>query len=150
MRNYAETGIDPSYGYHPDWSQYLSYELTDSIVVVTARFKGTMVGYCIYLIGPFKHNKNIRYADLDAIWISPGFRSGFLAMKMLKLAEQQLEGRVAFVMATSSNKHPIDALLVRRGFEQVEVLYWKALDNGKQSTSGTSLTSDGGPDHGSL
>ena len=138
VRNYAETGIDPSHGYNPNWSQYLSYELTDSCVVVTLRYKGTLVGYCIYLIGPFKHNKEILYADLDVIWISPAFRSGFNAMKMIKLGEKQLEGRVSFVMATSSNKHPIDTLLIRLHYQEIEVLYWKVLENGSQESTSSS------------
>jgi hypothetical protein len=136
VRNYEETGIDPTYGYNPDWGQYLSYELTDSCVVVTLRYNEVLVGYCIYLIGPFKHNKNILYADLDAIWISPAFRSGYNAVKMLKLGEEYLAGKVSFIMATSSNKHPIGPILKRMlHYKEVEVLYWKALDNGKQESS---------------
>lgn len=131
MSHFEAIGIHPKYGYSPNWAEYLSYELTDSIVVVTLRYKGTLVGYCMYLIGAYKHNKNILYADLDAIWISPAFRSGFYAMKMMRLGEEKLKGKVSFVTATSSKKYPIDPLLLRRGFEEAEVLYWKALDNGK-------------------
>jgi hypothetical protein len=127
FRNYAETAIDSSLGYNPDWGQYLSYELTDSVVTVTARYNTVLVGYAIFLIGPFKHNKEITYADLDTIWISPAFRSGFLAYKMIKMGERALEGRAAFIMATSTNHKPIDVLLSRLGYKPVEVLFWKLI-----------------------
>lgn len=146
VRHFDEIAIGSEYGYHPDWGQYLSYELADKCVVVTARYvgrstsktsrvvnakgNGTMIGYAIWLIGPFKHNKNIQYADLDAIWISPVFRSGFLAMKILKLGEEQLKGKAAFIMATSSKKYPIDPLFLRRGYEEIETVYWKVIDDG--------------------
>lgn len=127
--NYQETGVHTEYGFNPDWDQLLSYELTDSCILITLRFKGTIVGYCMYLIGPFKHNKEILYADLDAIWISPAFRSGFSAMRMLKLGEEKLKGRVAFIMAASTVKHPIGVLLERRGYKEMETLYQKAMNN---------------------
>lgn len=127
IRNYHETGIDPSIEYNPDWAMYLSYELTDSVRIITARYNGVLVGYAAFLIGPFKHNKDVLYADLDAIWISPGFRSGFLAMKMIKRGEKELLGKVQFIMATSTVKKPIDKLLERAGYNAVEVLYYKPL-----------------------
>lgn len=153
FRNYEETGIDPTLGYNPDYSEYLKYELTDNIRVITARYKGVLVGYAIYLIGPFKHNQDIMYADLDVIWISPVFRSGFLAMKMLKRGEQEVSGKAQFLMATSTNRKPISKLLERVGFEAVEVLYYKPLgvDHGKQeSTSSPSESSVNGRLDGSV
>lgn len=128
IRNYHETGIDDNIEYNPDWSNYLRYELTDSARIVTARYNGVLVGYAAFLIGPFKHNMDVLYADLDAIWISPAFRSGFLAMKMIKRGEQALKDKVQFIMATSTVKKPIDKLLERAGYRAVEVLYYKPLE----------------------
>lgn len=128
IRNYHETGIDPGIEYNPDWSMYLAYELTDSARIITARYNSVLVGYAAFLIGPFKHNKDVLYADLDAIWISPAFRSGFLAMKMMKRGEKELKDKVQFIMATSTVKKPIDKLLERAGYKAVEVLYYKPLE----------------------
>jgi hypothetical protein len=127
IRHYDEVGIDPTIPYNPDWSQYLSYELTDSCIAITARYDGILIGYALYLIGPFKHNKDVLYADLDAIWISPAFRSGFLAMKMLKMGEAELKGKVGYLMATSTTKNPIDILFKRLDFRPIETVYWKKL-----------------------
>ncbi len=152
-RNYHETGIDPNMEYNPDWGMFLKYELTDSIKVITARYKGILIGYAVYLIGAFKHNKDVMYADLEVIWISPAFRSGFLAIKMMKRGEQEVKGKAQFLMATSTMKKPIDNLLIRTGFEAVEVLYYKPLgeDNGsKESTSSTAEPSEHTGSDGSL
>lgn len=137
--NFAETSIDPEIGYNPNWGQYLSYELTDSIKVVTARYNGVLVGYAVYLIGAFKHNQDVEYADLDVIWIDEAFREGWVAIKMMRMGEEAVSHRAKFITATSTLKKPIDVLLRRVGFSPVEVLYHKPLGNtdGKpESTSG--------------
>lgn len=129
--NYLETGIDPTIPYYPDWSMYLQYELSDSIVTITARCKGTLIGYLIYLIGPFKHNKSLLYADLDTVFISEAFRTPFLAVKMFKMGQEECEKRgITFFMATSTKRKPIDKLLERQGFVAVETIFWKEIKDG--------------------
>jgi len=131
LDNYQETGIDPTLPYYPDWSMYLQYELSDRIVTITARCKGTLVGYLIYLIGPFKHNKSLLYADLDVMWINEVFRTPFLAVKMIKLGEKECRERdISFFMATSTKRKPIDKLLERQGYRAVETIFWKEIQDG--------------------
>lgn len=144
VSNFEETSIDTSLGYNPNWKQYLDYELTDSIKVVTARYNGVLVGYAVYLIGAFKHNQDVEYADLDVIWLAEAFREGWLAISMMRLGEEAVSHRAKFLLATSTNKKPIDVLLRRVGFAPVEVLFYKPLgvENGsKESTSSPSESS---------
>jgi len=137
-QNYQETGLNPEdIPFLPDWAQLLSYELADRCRVVTARYKSVLVGYALYLIGPLKHNKEVLYAELDAVWISPAFRSGFLAVKMMQLGERSIHAMgIKYLMAGSTIKKPIGKLLEFVGFQEREILYWKELGNGKpESTS---------------
>lgn len=133
IHNYEETGIDPNIGYHPNWDQYLEYELTDNVRVITARYNNVLVGYAIYLIGPFKHNKEVMYADLDTIYINEVFRSPFLAIKMLKAGEEAVKDKAQYIMATSTNRKPIDKLLGYMKYKPVETIFWKKIEanNGK-------------------
>lgn len=123
---YKEVGIDPSFGYNPDIGDMLKYEGGDRCVLVTARYDGVLVGYALYAVGPFKHNKDIEYASLEAIYLSPAFRSGFTAMHMVKLGEKEVRKyNIKFISAASSIKCPIDALLKRQGYEPLETVYIK-------------------------
>jgi hypothetical protein len=127
VRHYSEIRFSKEAEYNPDWGRYLSYELTDSIVIVTARYEGVLVGYIAYIIGPYKHSQDTPFAAMDAIWISPAFREGMLAVKMMKAGEAALEGRAKFCLTNSTMKHPIDKLLTFMGYEPVEVMYYKPL-----------------------
>lgn len=145
VRNYKETGLYTDLEYNPDWKMYLDYELVDCIRVITARYDGVLVGYAIYLINTFKHNKDVYYADLDTIWIAEAFRSGFLAIKMMKLGEKEVKDRVLFITATSVINKPIGKLLEFMGFKPAEVLYHKTIgvvDGREESSRSTSASSD--------
>ncbi len=137
--NYAETGLDPErLPYAPDWDQCLQYDPTGDIIIVTARKRDKLIGYALGLIGPFKHSKDKIYADLDTIWVRPDNRSGeslspstMVGYKLIKKWEEEVlkRKRISFILVNSSHKHPIGALLKRRGYQPVETIYYKNVED---------------------
>jgi hypothetical protein len=130
--NYAETGLDPErLPYAPDWDQCLQYDPSGHLIVVTARKRDKLIGYALGLVGPFKHSKDKIYADLDTIWVRPDNRSGFVGLKLIKKWEDEVlkRGDVSFILVNSSFKKPIGALLKRRGYEPVETVYYKNIED---------------------
>lgn len=123
---YKEIGsIDQSIEYNPDIEEMLKYEGGGKCVLVTARYNSVMVGYALFLIGPYKFNKDLEYASLEAIYLSPVFRGGFTAMGMIRLGEKEVikTNNVAFFAIASSIRYPIDILLKRLGYKPLDTLY---------------------------
>lgn len=128
-RHYDEIGMDNSIPYNPDLTELLKYAAADKSILVTARYDSVLVGYILFLLGPYKHSKGVEYADLEAIWISPAFRSGMTAIKMLKLGEEEIRKTDAvFITGSSTVKRPIDILFKRLDYMPVETVFFKRLD----------------------
>lgn len=146
--NYAETGLDPErLPYAPDWMQCLQYEPTGDLILITARKRDKLIGYALGLVGPFKHSKDKIYADLDTIWLRPDNRSGFVGLKLIKKWEDEVikRGNISFILVNSSHKHPIGALLKRRGYQPVETVYYKNIEDQygrEQATESTAAGSE--------
>ena len=96
---------------------------------------------------PFKHSKDKIYADLDTIWLRPDNRSGFVGLKLIKKWEDEVikRGNISFILVNSSHKHPIGALLKRRGYQPVETVYYKNIEDQygrEQATESTAAGSE--------
>jgi hypothetical protein len=127
-KQHDEVGLDIEY--LPDIEAMLSYG--DKSVLVTARYDKTLIGYIFYLIGPHKHNVQINYAQIEAIYLLPAFRNAPLILKMLKLGEAKVrEHKVLFIKISSTYKKRIDKLLEYLNYKPIETVYKKDLDYGQ-------------------
>ena len=127
-----EVGLDIEY--LPDLDAMLKYG--DKAVLVTARYKGILVGYIFYLIGPYKHNTELLYAQIEAVYLIPSFRSGRTAIKMFRLGEEAVKKQLArFVLISSTIKKDISKLLNYLDYKPVETVYKKDISYEQQQTS---------------
>ncbi len=117
----------------PDIDMLIQYEKSNSFVVFTVRVQDTteMVGELMYFLGPNSHIKGTVIANEDAFYLRPDHRSGRIAIKLLKYAEEMLS-----VMGVNyvgmSDKSPaggknLGPLMRRCGYKQVAIHYAKQL-----------------------
>ncbi len=127
-KHYQEIGL--TYPYDPNIDGILDFAIADKVTLITIRYGELLVGYALYLIGPFKHSMSTEYASLEAIYILPAFRNGFLAKRVLNFGEEKVKEKGAkFITVASTEKYPIAKLLSFAGYEPLEVLYVKRLEN---------------------
>jgi GNAT superfamily N-acetyltransferase len=132
--NFEESRISSSLDYRPDWNELYKYIVGNKVLFISARYEGTLIGYCWFLIGPFKHNHTVEYADLETIYVHPSFRDTRIAFQMYKLAEKELTDKVAFILASCNAKY--NKFFKHFGYDEVETVHMKRLDHGsKESTS---------------
>lgn len=123
-KNFEEAKIWPDMEYNPDWDELMRFAAGGKSVLITTRYDGILVGYIIALIGPYKHNINIEYADIETFYIVPEFR-GLAALKMIKMLEQELRGKVSFLLASAPVGTKANKLFDYFDFKPLETVYWK-------------------------
>lgn len=111
----------------PDYDKYRQLEQAGQLHVVVARDKyDEMIGYLVSLVQQGLHYKNTKWAFNDLLYVSPEYRKGTTAIKLIKFSEQALkdDGVDVIVMRTKSS-HDFSKLLERYGYECMETSYSK-------------------------
>ena len=115
-----------------DYDRYAMLEQRGGFVLFTARMVPDMpiVGNLMYFIGPSMHGQ-YQVAKEDAFFITRDHRKGFLALRLLKYAEECLRGLGVRYMGMStkapSGGPDLDPLLRRAGFSPIAIYYGKRL-----------------------
>lgn len=109
-----------------DYVAYATLEGQGGLSVVTARVDGDLAGYFISFIRPHLHYKSTLCAYVDVYYVKPGYRQGYLALRLFQAAEAVLRARGAkkVFAGTKVYKH-MGRLLMRRGWVPTEALYTK-------------------------
>lgn len=132
--NYKESAIDLGLGYDPDWDQLLKYAVAEKCLTITARYNDVLIGYIIVLLGPFKHNKSIEYADIETMYVNPSFRDAPTIFKMLHMMEDNLVGKIEFIACSTPILSRIDTLFRYMKYKPVEIVLYKRLSGGSTET----------------
>lgn len=114
----------------PDYDKYLEIEKAGILRCFTARDENKLIGYVIYFVSTNPHCKSSIQAIQDLLFIQPDNRGIFLGTKLLKFANIELGKEGVQVEYQNINaKHNFGPMLERIGYELIELVYAKRLDN---------------------
>lgn len=113
---------------NPQYDKYLLREQMGEVMYITARHNGELVGYFVGFVAPGMHYKTCLTLTMDILYALPTKR-GMLQIgnKLLDCVEAEARRRgVQRGFMGQKVSHPaLGRLLVRRGWEQVEVYFSK-------------------------
>ena len=112
----------------PRWDVYNEYEESGTLVYVTLREAGQLIGYVICIVAPGLHYKTCLTAIMDIMFVDPSKRDtlarGALMLIDTLEAELRRRGVQRWFMGTKLHKD-IGAIFKRRKFVAVEMTYTK-------------------------
>lgn len=113
---------------NPNFEQYIQLQNANSLLFVTVRDKGKVIGYCSHFIYYHMHSKDHVCAIHDLIFISKQYRNGFIARKLIRASEEILRHiGVSFMTLTMNSDKPFERLAISCGFEEHERVFSKNL-----------------------
>lgn len=77
----------------PDYEQYAHLDDTGSLHVLTARYKGEVIGYVVAVVRPHLHYRHNLFAFFDLYYIAPEYRRGWAGVRLFQEAERTLKAR---------------------------------------------------------
>jgi len=111
---------------NPNWRAYQFLEREGALHITTARNKGRLVGYVIYLLSNWLHYKEEVLADGDIFWLDPDYRKGMTGVRLLKEAEQSLIARGVTAISNKVKLHKdVGRVFERLGYTPIERVYMK-------------------------
>lgn len=128
-KHYKEISANLDIPLDIDRQKYIALAEAGNLKVFSARDKGKLVGYGVFLV-----SKNIRYqssiqAIQDVFYIHPDYR-GNNGEFLLWCDEQLKKMDVQLVLHHVKVKHDWGHLLERNGYKQIEKIYSRRLDHG--------------------
>lgn len=110
----------------PQYEVYLQHDAEGSLLLVTLREAGELVGYFIGFVSPGLHYKTCLTCIMDIFYVRPDKRGGRAGIKLFKFVEEELKRRGVQRWYVGSKCHmPADWLFEFLKFERVEVFYSK-------------------------
>lgn len=110
---------------NPDYEAMCMRERAGRLLQVTARHRGELVGQLRMFIGPSLHTQTT-VAEEDALYVAPEHRGTWLAMKLIRYAEDCLIALgVNEIRANSKTANRADVLMRRMGYQQVAFQFVK-------------------------
>lgn len=99
------------------------------IVVVTARSRGKLVGYMLWLLYTHPHYKTVKCAQDDVHYLLPEYRKGLAGYLLLKNAISLVQAigdvKYCYVREKIGHEHP--AIMKRLGFSPMDITYSRKL-----------------------
>lgn len=127
FEHWEEIAHYPDIKLDPDVKKYTALQESGSLRVFTARVEGKLVGYSVYIVGHNIHYRESLQAKQDVIFIHKDHRG--LGFKFIKFCDDQLrEEGVQAVYHHVKAQHNWGRMLLRQGYELVDLIYAKRLD----------------------
>jgi GNAT superfamily N-acetyltransferase len=115
----------------PDWEFYESMQDIGRLRFYTARDNGRLVGYCVFFVAPNRHYMSSLQASQDILFLHPEYRNAGNGRALVLYCDAQLrEEGVQAVYQHVKSAHDFGPLLLNCGYELVDLIYAKRLDNG--------------------
>lgn len=90
---------------NPDFDKYQNIENAGSLIIITARKEGKLVGYWILFILPHLHYKDVLCGHTDIYYMLPEVRQGMTGVKLLSEGEKILKKRGVKKIFAGDKKH---------------------------------------------
>jgi GNAT superfamily N-acetyltransferase len=133
-QHYREASADLSVPLEVNWQVFERMEQAGLEACVTVRKAGELVGYAVYFLAPHMHYR-YTIADADVFFLDPAHRSGWLGVKLLRIAEDLLRekgvsevwNRVKLHVKPGRGGRTLGVLFRSLGYRPVEVSYRKRI-----------------------
>lgn len=111
----------------PEYSEYLNRDALGTVLYVTLREDGKLVGYFVFFVNPALHNKTCLTAHMDIFYVHPDHRGNGGGQSLLVCSEKELKRRgVQRWYVGEKISSPQAGLLFKSfGFELAERIYIK-------------------------
>lgn len=131
VEHHREAAPHAMSSYAPDCEGLCDLEAANALFLLLARDEGRIVGYVAHIVAPHPHHAGLVCAHNTAHYLAPGYRRGFQAIRLMKAAEAELRAMGVGYISYATPAGPLDRGPVFRflGFEPVETIYAKALEN---------------------
>ncbi len=111
----------------PDYERYQEMQDIGSLVVVTARADGRLIGYICYYLSRHLHYDSLT-AYSDVFYVTPAYRKGLVGVRLFKAVEEVLKHMgVERIYTGTKLKLDIGPILERLGYAPIERIYTKVL-----------------------
>ena len=111
-----------------DEELYRKAESFDLLRIFTARSEDALVGYLVVVITPDMHSKGKFLASDDGFFVKKEYRKNGNGVKLLRFAEKCLkEDGFETLHISTTEMNPIDDLLTKMGYKQIERKYERVL-----------------------
>jgi GNAT superfamily N-acetyltransferase len=109
----------------PDWQGLLRMTAVDMLKLVTARFGGTLVGFCFSNIGRHIMYKSTPHGITFAVWLDPAYRTGWNGYRLLRFNRDFLHeiGCKRLCLATDVGNPRLGKIYERLGYKLDELSY---------------------------
>lgn len=109
----------------PDEKRYRELDRLGFLRVYTARKRGRLIGYAVYMVGPHLHYKQTIYANNDVLFIDPEER-GMAGIKLIRFAEADLAAQGVQVVCLHVKAYNDWGVLAKRmGYDPTDTVYQK-------------------------
>lgn len=108
---------------------YQQADANGGLRIFTARNEGKLVGYSAVFVHQGMHCSHQKQATQDVFYVTPEYRGGMLGTRLIRIAEECLEGedvQLAYNHANVKNML-LGRLLEALGYEPVSVVYQRRL-----------------------
>ena len=125
--------VDPDLDEIPldvDWDGMFEAEAAGSLITLTARKSGLLVGYLTCFVARHHHYRKSLVAHIDSFWLSPKARSGRSGILLFLLLHAMLKDRgVVRVIGQSKTKpgFEIHGLFEYLGYHTTETLFMRRI-----------------------
>lgn len=112
-----------------DYRAYSKLAASGGLLCVCVWAEARLVGYWTLLLSPFLHQRSIRAAHTDLLFVQKEFRSGATFRALFRRVEKELLTRsVELWFVGEKLRRPIGPLLTRYGFSPEEQSWVKRLE----------------------
>lgn len=119
--HHAESNMLEGVPFDPDYEAYKRAYDAGFLLCVTCRDNEDIVGFVVFLITPNLYSKKHVIAVEDMYYVKPEYRKGFIAIKILKFAENLLALRGVTTISIGCKAHSDQTRLYERlGYRYTE------------------------------
>jgi GNAT superfamily N-acetyltransferase len=129
-KDWEENGIDrDKVPFALDLDRYLGYDLMGTLQIVTARDRGTLVGYIFAYVHTHIDHSGLGWAMLTWYWLYPEYRGGGIGDAMLQAMEKFLRAARVSVVEATRKIGAGHSMFERNGYRDVDIVSRKLLED---------------------
>jgi len=114
----------------PDWQTMLHMAANGSLRIVTARYDGALVGFCVNLLTRPLMYKSTLYGTTIAVWLEKPYRSGWNGVRLLRGNKKLLEQWGCQRLYIASDRNRLGQLFEYLGYAFIEAHYMSEANAG--------------------
>lgn len=130
--HWREASADLSVPLAVAWDKFEALERMGLEVCVTARKRGQLIGYLVYVLYPHLHYRTMLVGDSDNFFLDPAHRNGWIGIRLFREAErllverdvQEVWGRMKLHVRPGRGHRHLGVLFRYLGYRPVE-LFWR-------------------------